>query len=161
MRQSKNSKEVQGTGTAQQLHEQFNIATRELFQEADSSCFRKTINNLLSGWLSSDLTDLTDRLERVNIYDFFSMLSTHFEKTGLISDANMKETFPIELYEEILWTDLKTCKERFNEVAVAYIQSDLADNNEARSLTYYLYRVIKKHVIKIHKTKRKLSELNT
>lgn len=161
MQNTKNSKEVQSTVTAQQLQEQFNIATRELFQEADSSDFRKTINDLLSGWISSDLTDLTNRLERGNIYDFFTMLSIHFEKTGLIHNENIKASFPLELYEEIFWTDLKTCKERFDEVIGAYIQSDLADDNATRSLTYYLHCVIKKYVTKIHKTKRKLSNLNT
>ena len=129
MQNTKNSKKVQGAETSEQLQEKFNIATRELFQEADSSDFRKTIDNLLTGWLSSDLTDLTNRLERGNIYNLFNTLSIHFEKTGLLNEANNKAPYPLELYKEILWTDLKTCKERFDEVLGAYIQSDLADDN--------------------------------
>lgn len=162
MQNSKNSKEVPGTGIAQQkLQEQFNIATKELFNYSDYPEFRETINNLLTGWLSTDHIENTTKEERVNIYTFFSELLIHIDKTSLIYEKDNNSIFPLELYEKLLFIDFKTCKSIFEEVVDGFINSGLADNNQTRIVTYYVNNAIKEYVFELHKSKRKLSTLNT
>ena len=144
MQNTKNSKEVQCTGTAQeQMNEQFNIATKELHFAIDLDSIQTIYENLIYAWIGSQNCDLLNTNQRANIY-FFNR-----ELLKLLRES-ASETKDINLFTEFFegWC-LKTAKNYFYEVYEGFLFSDESDDLNARQHGILLYREIKCYLEKI------------
>ena len=98
--ESQNSKEAQGVRTAQQLQEQFNIATLDLFSNFDYDDIKPSIDYLLLGWIGSDIFDQLNQPKRMATLDFFTRLLDYFEKAE--KEKNNQSEIKINLFTETI-----------------------------------------------------------
>lgn len=151
MRQTKNSKEVQGTGIAKQ--EQFNIANQKLFSYFDYAEIKQSYNNLLIGWISSDFIETSNKEKRIEILDFFLKSLTFIETIEKDYFLQKKEV-PLSLYKNVLQIfsnyNFSKIKKYFNEISMFFLQSNIANDKDKRISTIYNLMIIKRYFKAIH-----------
>lgn len=146
MRQTKNSKEVQGTGIAKQ--EQFNIANQNLFSYFGYSDLKENYNNLFIGWVSSDFIETDSKEFRIEILDFYLKTLSFIEKAEIDYISQNKE-IPLILYKEILLAysdqNFNKIKKYFNKMLISFSQSEIANKKEIRDDVFYSLRIVKRY----------------
>lgn len=158
MQNTRNSKEVQGTGTAQeQLRQKCNVATKELLQIFTyKNGAKQSIQNVLLGWVGNEYIENTSQQERFDTLGFFLQLSNHLEDLDSKNLAYSDYEIPIETYSIFLQSDRKTTNAYFEEVMNSFLLSELANDKEIRSDVVYHIGLIQKYVNKIFKINREL-----
>lgn len=156
--ESQNSKEVQGTGTAQeQLQQKCNVATKELLQIFSyKNGAKQSLQNVLLGWVGNEPIENTSQQERFETFSFFLQLSNHLEDMDGKNVAFSDYQIPIETYSVFLQSDRKTTNGYFEEVMNSFLLSELANDKDIRSDAVYHIALIQQYVNKIFKIKRKL-----
>lgn len=161
MQTEKRSKAVQGIElTKEQMNEQFNIATKELFSWFSYDEIKPSIDNLLLGWIGSDLFELEKKPERVTTLDFFNKLLLYFQKidSEYISIADSKE-IKIEWFNEFLTSNFdhnyKDIKKYFKLTLRCFLEDDISDDNLLRNDVIYRVEFLQKYFKKIYKIKQK------
>ncbi len=152
MQNSKNSKEVQGTATAQQ--EQFNIANNKLFSYFGYSNIKKQTNNLLLGLVRSENFYLCSDQSRVAIFDFFIKSSIFLERAEK-EFISLEKEVPFYLLNEIVNStiahDYKSVKKHFKETTNFFLDTDFANDKNLRSDVLYVVGKIEKYFKKVYK----------
>lgn len=158
MQNTKISKEVQGTGTAQeQLQQLCNVATKELLQIfLFKNGPKQSLQNVLLGWVGNEYIENTSQQERFDTFGFFLQLSNHLEDLDSKNVAYSDYEIPIETYSIFLQSDIKTTNGYFEEVMNSFLMSELANDIEIRSDVVYYIGLIQKYVNKIFKINREL-----
>lgn len=156
--ESQNSKEVQGTGTAQeQLQQKCNVATKELLQIFSyKNGAKQSLQNVLLGWVGNEPIENTSQQDRFDTFYFFLQLSNHLEDLDSKNVAYSDYEIPIETYSIFLQSDRKTTNGYFDDVMNSFLLSELANDKEIRSDVVYYIGLIQKYVNKIFKINREL-----
>lgn len=158
MQNSKNSKEVQGTGTAQeQLQQKCNVATKELLQIFTyKNGAKQSLQNLLLGWVGNEPIENTSQQERFDTFGFFLQLSNHLEDMDSKNVAHSDYEIPIETYSIFLQSDRKKTNGYFDNVINSFLLSELANDITIRSDAVYYIGLIQKYVNRIFKINQKM-----
>ncbi|WP_310559460.1 hypothetical protein [Flavobacterium sp.] len=158
MQNSKISKEVQGTGTAQeQLQQKCNVATKELLEIFSyKNGAKPSIQNVLLGWVGNEPIENTLQQKRFDTFAFFLQLSNHLEEMDSKNIAYSDYVIPIETYSIFLQSERKKTNLYFEEVMNSFLLSELANDKDIRSDAVYHIAYIQQYVNKIFKIKRKL-----
>ncbi len=155
--ESQNSKEAQGVGTAQQLQEQFNIATQNLLEQFGHKELKPCIDNLLLGWICSDYFELNDTSNRGAIFDFFTNALNYIQKLEIIKKTNENPEFHFAFYDEIMiskiFNDSKDLKKIFKQSLRYFLQSEISNDNDLRNDVTYKVKKIRKYFKKINRLK--------
>lgn len=160
--ESQNSKEVQGTGIAQeQLQQKCNVATKELLEIFTyKNGVKQSLQNVLLGWVGNDPIENTSQQERFDTFGFFLQLSNHLEDMDSKKATFDKYEIPIESYSFFLQSDRKKINSYFEEVMNSFLFSELANDKDIRSDAVYYIGLIQKYVNKIFKLNQKYNFVN-
>lgn len=161
MQNTKKSKEAQGVGTAQQMLQQFNIASTELHEIFSYEDAKESINALLSGWIGHEFIENTSSLERINTFDFFQELSNHLQEHSKCFQKKRDHVFLLEDYTFFLQRDRKKSNLYFEETIYCFLCSESADDLETRSNAVYHLKCIREYVNKIFEIKKINPKNNT
>lgn len=159
MQNTKISKEVQGTGTAQeQLQQKCNVATKELLEIFTyKNGAKQSLENVLLGWVGNEPIGNTLQQKRFDTFDFFLKLSNHLEDMDSKNVAHSDYEIPIEAYSIFLQSDRKRINSYFEEVMNSFLWSELANNIIIRSDAVYHIALLQKYVNRICKLNRRYS----
>lgn len=157
MRQSKNSKEAQGVRTAQQLQEQFNIATLDLHQTFHYKELKPCIDNLLLGWICSDYFEMVDTSNKGTIFSFFTNTLDYFHKIELEAKTNEAPVCEFSFFHEVMnsknYGYCNDVKKTFNQTLRFYLQSTVSNDWDFRFDVTSKVKVLKKYFKKIERLK--------
>ncbi|MBC7493781.1 MAG: hypothetical protein H7221_02150 [Flavobacterium sp.] len=138
MQNTKNSKEVQGTGTAQeQMLFEFNSATKELFTNFELDFIKPNYEVMIYGWIYSENCNASFPNERADIY-FFNRQFLEF-LTEVSTGTSDVKTF-INFVDG--W-DLESSIKRLFEVYDGYLHGEDADDKNIRINCIWLYDQLK------------------
>lgn len=158
MRNTKNSKEAQGVRTAQQLQEQFNIATLDLFSNFDYDDIKPSIDYLLLGWIGSDIFDQLNQPKRMATLDFFTRLLDYFEKAE--KEKNNQSEIKINLFTETINLNFnhqyKDVKKYLKETFSMFLHSSLSNEIDIRTDVVYRVEVLQEYLKKVYKITRQI-----
>ncbi|WP_395052211.1 hypothetical protein [Flavobacterium sp.] len=157
MRNTKNN-ETQCVLTAQELQEQFNIATHNLVDKFAYKDLKPCIDNLLLGWLTSDYFELRDTSNRGTIFEFFTNSLEYYKEIETHVRDNQNHVFTINFFNETMNCKSVTCykvaKKTFNQTLKYFLESTTSNDNEIRTDVLYKVDALKnyfKHIFKIKK----------
>lgn len=146
MRNTKNSKEVQGTRTAQeQMLIEFNLATKKLFFNFGYEFIKPTYELLIYSWIASDNLHLYNQRERANLYFFNKEFLDFLGK--LTPDAKEVNLF----LDFIDYFDYKTAEERLYEVYDSFLNNEESSDLTTRQDSIMLFKELTKYLKKIYK----------
>lgn len=153
MRNSNNSKEAQGVVTAQELQEQFNVATKEFLTWFSLTDLKKSVDELLIGWVGSDYFELKNSAKHAaKTLDFFSKLQEFLAIAE--KEKNSKEV-NVLLVSKIMNTrfdhNYKKSKKYFKYTLKYFLESENANDSTTRSNVLYHIALLKKYYKKISK----------
>ena len=152
MQNTKNSTEVQGTGTAQeQLSLNLTEKTKKLFNWIDVDTIKNDVNNLLLGWVSGDAMQYFNSEDRIATFYFFTELINHLEITNKRLELNSNSIIPIECYDLFSKIDKNRIELCFKRTLVAYLESDFADDKTNRTNVIYTIEKTQEYIKKTYK----------
>lgn len=150
MRNTKNSKEAQGVGTAQELQEQFNIATQDLFFQFDINTIKENWELTITSWIGSDYFESYNGLQRSNIFSFNLELIKYFETISSILEKSENQQIDFLIFKPLFDArDYKSSREHLNEVFTTFLMSDESDDLLARQDAILLNKAIIKYLKKV------------
>lgn len=160
MQTERTSKKVQGTElTKEQMNEQFNIATKELFSQFSYEDIKPSIDNLLLGWIGSDFFELRYSSKKgVEIFDFFNKLLIFVQKAELKYDLAEKEEVSIswgyDFFNSTFDQNYKDVKKYFKLTLLYFLENEFSDDNLRRNDVLYKVESMQKYLKKIYKIKQ-------
>lgn len=154
--ESQNSKEVQGTRTAQQLHEQFNTATKDLFFQISYSDVKPSLQCVLLGWIANDFIENLPKEKRINIFKFYQKLCNHLEDFELLLNQTQNAIIPIENYNLFFEFNHKEAKKHFKTSLHFFLLTEYANDIDVRSDVVYHVSTVRKYVNIIYNIQNKL-----
>lgn len=156
MTPEKKSERVQSTElTKEQINEQFNIATKQLFTWFSYDEIKPSIDNLLLGWIGSSYFELKES-NAVKIFDFFNKSTLFFRLAD--NSINSTNEINIEFFNDIMHSnfehDYKSVKKYFKHTLNFFLEENIADDNELRNDVLYKIKGLKKYCKTIYRLRQ-------